>query len=390
MNNGSSPVARFPTDPGPGPQLGTRHVARNLDLTAKVYQQGLFPGVLQVARGGRLAAPLVVDLDPTTVCDLACPECISADVLHHGQISSDRIVELAGELARSGVRAVVLIGGGEPLLHRSIDRVTRVLHEAGIALGLVTNGTMIGHHLDALAERLDWVRVSVDAGTRETYDRFRPGRRRTGVFPLVVSNMRRYAERKRGRLGYSFLLMQRFAADGSVTDTNYHEVFEAGRLAKEIGCDYFELKAMLDDDHFTVNQRAEDVAAVQAQLARLRELEDDGFTLLFSSNWTAVEEGLDPVQPKEYTSCHVAELRTTITPSGVYVCPYHRGDDVGRIGDIATASFERMWAEADTAAVDPSRHCRFRCARHETNLAVADLATGPVPIELVTDYDPFL
>jgi MoaA/NifB/PqqE/SkfB family radical SAM enzyme len=360
-----------------------------LDLVGKLYQKSVHPDVLTVARGGRLRTPLVIDLDPTTLCDLACPECISSNVLHSGALGRDRIVEFAGELVDTQVRAVILIGGGEPLLHRSIGSVIDILHGAGIQIGLVSNGTQIGRYLDRLAEKLSWIRVSMDAGTQETYDKFRPSRRKTSVFPLIVENMRQLAARKRGRLGYSFLLMQRFAADGTLQDSNYHEVYEAGRLAKSIGCDYFEIKAMLDSHHFTVNQRNEDIALVERQLADLRLLEDDSFHLLSSSNWEAVRCGADPVQPKEYTTCGVAELRTTVTPNGVFICPYHRGNAKGRLGDIKDTPFDELWAKADTGVIDPSVDCRFHCARHPTNVAI-EAMPGNRTTETVEDFDFFI
>ncbi|WP_246561897.1 radical SAM protein [Streptomyces roseirectus] len=368
---------------------------RNLDLVGKLYQRSIHPSVRQVASGKRLSSPLVVDLDPTTVCDLACPECISSQVLHHGQIGQDRIVKLAHELAESDVRAVILIGGGEPLLHRAIGQIIEVLHEAGIKLGLVTNGTQINRHLDRLAECLSWVRVSIDAGSADTYQLFRPSRGKRSAFPQVIENMRQLAERKRGRLGYSFLLMQRFDDDGKVTESNYDEVYRAGVLAREIGCDYFEVKAMLDMDHYTVNQRAEDVEAVEDQIKRLRELESDTFHVLHSSNWQAVRRDTDPVQPKDYHHCSIAELRTTVTPTGVFVCPYHRGNPKGRIGDISQTGFAELWASADTSVIDPSQDCQFVCARHGSNLEIAHIGRRPAsegdgPDGLIDDFDPFI
>jgi MoaA/NifB/PqqE/SkfB family radical SAM enzyme len=374
----------------PAASIGTEHVALNLDLVGKLYQRSVYPQARKVALGSRLPSPLVVDLDPTTLCDLACPECISSNVLHNGQLSRDRIVTLAEELTRTNVRAVILIGGGEPLLHRCIGDVIRILHGAGIEIGLVTNGTLIGRHLEELSTMLSWVRVSIDAATLPTYEKFRPARGNRTVFPTIIDNMRALAAVKRGRLGYSFLLMQRFAADGSVTDSNYHEVLAAAKLAKDIGCDYFEIKAMLDEDHFTVNQRDSDVALVETQLAAVRELQDDSFHLLGSSNWEAVRREADPHQPKDYHTCGVAELRTTITPTGVFVCPYHRGHAKGRIGDISTTSFDELWAAADTSVIDPSTDCQFHCARHGTNLAIGAMAGERGPAAVVDDFDPFL
>jgi MoaA/NifB/PqqE/SkfB family radical SAM enzyme len=371
--------------------LGTEHVDRNLDLVGKLYQKSIYPDVFAVARGDRLATPLVIDLDPTTVCDLGCPECISSNVLHTGALSRDRIVRFAEELAATPVRAVILIGGGEPLLHRAIATVIDTLAGAGIRLGLVTNGTQIGRHLDQLASRLSWVRVSVDAATQQTYDRFRPSRSKTSAFPAVIDNMRRLAAGKQGRLGYSFLLMRR-ATNGSSVDTNYPEVFAAGQLAKSIGCDYFEIKAMLDEHHFTVNQQAADIALVEEQLDALRELEDETFRVLSSSNWEAVRRSLDPVQPKTYTSCHVAELRTTVTPNGVYICPYHRGNPKAKLGELGDAPFTQLWAGIDTRAINPSTDCAFHCARHPTNLAIEAMAEPAMQptVAGVDDFDPFI
>ncbi|MEV8504572.1 radical SAM protein [Actinoplanes sp. NPDC051475] len=368
--------------------IGTGHVDRNMDLVSKLYQRSLYPSVLEVARGNRLETPLVVDLDPTTVCDLACPECISGGLLNQGQIGKDRIVELAQELAASNVRAVVLIGGGEPLLHRSIGTVIDTLFGAGIHIGLTTNGTMIDRYLDQIAEKVAWTRVSMDAANEVTYPKFRPAKRGRRVFPSIIGNMRWLAARKRGRLGYSYLLMQRLAPDGSVLDTNYHEVLEAARLAKDIGCDYFEVKTLVDDDHYTLNQRAEDIAVVERQLEQVRALTDDGFHLLVSNTWDKVRAAVDSVEPKNYHTCPTTELRTTITTSGVYVCPYHRGNPAGRIGDISRSSLAEIWQKADTTIIDPARDCRFICSRHPTNLEIQRMRPDD-DVELLDDYDPF-
>ncbi|MDP3183696.1 MAG: hypothetical protein Q8M58_00320, partial [Anaerolineales bacterium] len=44
-----------------------------------------------VANGGNLRAPIVVDLDPTTFCNLACPECISSPVLATARFNKERL-----------------------------------------------------------------------------------------------------------------------------------------------------------------------------------------------------------------------------------------------------------------------------------------------------------
>ena len=65
-------------------------------------------------------------------------------------------------------------------------------------------------------------------------------------------------KKKQGILGYSFLI--RTKADGEIENpagsniglinhTNVYEIYDAAKLAKDIGCDYFELKPSYDDFH---------------------------------------------------------------------------------------------------------------------------------------------
>ncbi|WP_033340526.1 radical SAM protein [Catenuloplanes japonicus] len=342
-----------------------------LDLAGKLYQPGVYPAVARVASGKRSESPLVVDLDPTTFCDLACPECISGKLLNQGRFTPERLVALAGELVEMGVRAVILIGGGEPLAHRGTRRVVTVLGEAGIAIGVVTNGTMIDRNLDELAAHASWVRVSVDAATSETYRSVRPDRKGGSAFDRVIANMRAFARVRTGALGYSFLVVARRAADGTV-ESNHHEVFEAARLARDIGCDYFEVKALFDEGHHIIGLGDEMRDSVARQIEKAQSL----IEVVNSSTMDSVQRDDGPVQPKAYHRCGVTELRTLVTPSGVYVCPYHRGNPAARLGDAVTETLPEIWRRSDRGIVDPSRDCTFHCARHGSNLELHEIAAG--------------
>ncbi|QMU73235.1 radical SAM protein [Streptacidiphilus sp. P02-A3a] len=360
-----------------------------LDLVSKLYQRTIHDPIAEVGRGGTLDGPLVVDLDPTTFCDLACPECISGQLLNQGRFTKERLRELVGEFISVGVRAVVLIGGGEPLAHPGTRDVIRLLGEAGIAVGVVTNGTMLDRHAAELGSYAHWVRVSVDAATEQTYGRFRPDRKGRSVFNQVIENMRGHAAIKTGTLGYSFLLMVRDLPGGG-RESNHTEVLAAARLAKSIGCDYFELKTLFDEQHHIVGLSPEVLESVREQLAQARDLADDRFRIVCSSTFESVDQEVGPTQVKEYATCRTAELRTLVTPSGVYVCSYHRGADKARLGDAATEDFRKIWLDRPRSIIDPSRDCRFHCARHQTNLEVVHIGRRPEPPNLVDDYDLFL
>lgn len=363
--------------------------ADRLDLVSKLYQPSLRPKVLDVAGGLRSSSPIVVDLDPTTFCDLACPECISGKLLNKSRFTPERLKSLADELVSLAVQAVILIGGGEPLAHRGTREVLRVLGESGIAVGVVTNGTLINQNLTELARYASWVRVSVDAGTRHTYGIFRPDRKGMSVFERVIGNMRLLAEAKQGTLGFSFLVMTREEKDGRSV-SNHQEVLQAAELANDIGCDYFEVKAMFDEEHHIVGVPDEMLASIEAQLRQASRLQSDTFQIVNSSTLRSLRAQEGPIQPKGYDHCRIAELRTLVTPSGVYICPYHRGDQKARIGDAVTDSMIEIWRRSDRRVIDPRVDCQFHCARHDSNVELEKIGDGQGRPLLDHDYDLFI
>ena len=92
-------------------------------LTKKLYQDFVIDKLRESDWESGSSGPLVIELDPTAVCDLACPGCISEDLVSVGNsFSNDRLMEIGQEFIDCGVKAVILIGGGEPLAHPKTDR----------------------------------------------------------------------------------------------------------------------------------------------------------------------------------------------------------------------------------------------------------------------------
>lgn len=365
-----------------------------MNLVNKLHQKTVIEKLKQVDWSFGTKSPYVVELDPTTACDLACPGCISGDLLnqkdsYNNRFSNDRLVGISDELIQSGVKAVILIGGGEPLSHPKVGEIIENFGTNDVQVGITTNGTFIKKHLDVIAKYSSWTRVSVDAGTDETFKYLRPTISGRSKFKQIISNMEELAKVKVGLLGYSFLI--RTAADGTtdsaagllkygkILKSNVNEIYKAARLAKEIGCDYFEPKPSYDDDHNLVTHSKDDMNVAAEMVSKIKELEDDNFKILESVNLQAAlnrEQMGD--QPKEYTSCPAADLRTLVTPSGVYVCPYFRGDTRFKVGDIREQSLKEIWTSKKRKEVmnnlNPSSQCaKLHCIRHDTNLEVFNI-----------------
>lgn len=342
--------------------------------------------------------PLVVELDTTEVCNFACPGCISEDLISNKtSFSRERLMNLAQELYDFGVKAVILIGGGEPLAHPAVGELIKFFGTHDISIGITTNGYFIPKYFDEIAEYAAWTRVSLDAATSETFGKLRPTKDGRSTFNEVVSGMRCLAKAKRGRLGFSFLI--RTEADGFGITSNIAEIYDAAVLARDIGCDYFEVKPSYSYSggviHALVRHPAERMREAKIEIARLSELETDNFKIITAINLGDSLDGVQSAQEKDYHFCPAAYLRTLICPSGVYVCPYWRGKKNFCIGDAKKDSIQEIWQSERRKSImeqlDPIKKCALHCLRNETNKKVIDLMrTEPDKVDIIDEFDRFI
>lgn len=383
-----------------------KHLEKTLDLRSKLEQHSVVRFLKSVDWTTSSRSPFVVELDPTSMCNLACPDCISGSLLNKDEIPAERLLNLTNEMIDAGVKAVILIGGGEPMMHPAIGEVIRRLGEADIRIGITTNGLHLKKYLDVTAEYSSWVRVSMDAGTDATFNRIRPSRTGKSLFSSAIKNMEAFARVKRGKLGYSFMIFNEgeFGFKGIPIKsnalnelrhikTNVHEIYTAAKLARDIGCDYFEIKPMYDVNHYAIIQPSALTRIVDEQVVMAKELETSDFKVLEATKLWAALHGESNLEPKAYQRCAVAQARTLITPSGVYVCPYFRGAEHKKIGDIQTQSFSGMWHGAQRKSVidklNPSKDCSMHCIRHESNQTIERWITGGFPLPS-KDFDLFI
>src|ERR1017187_2927914 len=126
-------------------------------------------------------APFCVQVQVSDVCSTHCKMCEqyieqlarakarpSGGGTDYGHgLSREQWKEVFSQLGRFGVRATVF-SGGEPLMRMNIHKLARDAKEAGLSVGLLTNGSMDWDApvrelvLPELAERISWASVSVD------------------------------------------------------------------------------------------------------------------------------------------------------------------------------------------------------------------------------------
>lgn len=160
-------------------------------------------------------------------CNLTCKHCysISADKNFPGELSTAEIYSVMDDLRAFRV-PVLILSGGEPLLHPDIYDIASRAKRLGFYVALSTNGTLIDRDnidlIDAIA--FDYVGISLD-GIAATHDRFR---RQAGAFDASLAALRLCRDR-RIKVGVRY----------TMTEDNAHDLPALLQLVADEGIDKF-------------------------------------------------------------------------------------------------------------------------------------------------------
>lgn len=203
-----------------------------------------------IRRGSKIPPPILVTIDPSNICNLKCEWCNSSYLMskQKNMLTEKNIREIADFLSnwQDGdyrVNAVCIAGGGEPLTNKNTSLLIDLLVDRGISVGVVTNGYYIDKFLDSLS-KCTWVGVSIDAGKSKTFNKLKGLPEDDDKFYKILDNIKLlvdYSEKNKRLLSkkhpaygvtYKYLLCRE----------NVNEVYDAVKIAKEIGCKNFHLR----------------------------------------------------------------------------------------------------------------------------------------------------
>ena len=99
---------------------------------------------------------------------------------------------LCEDFVSMGVRAINWTGGGEPTLNKHLKEAIEYCGKHGIKMGMFTNGTLFDKWdmFETLVEYMTWVRISIDSGTKASYNNIRRARGNQD-WDKMVSNLSR-------------------------------------------------------------------------------------------------------------------------------------------------------------------------------------------------------
>jgi GTP 3',8-cyclase len=300
--------------------------------------------------------PIYVEVSPVGACNHRCTFC-AVDYIGYQARSLDGALlrERLAEMAALGVKSIMFAGEGEPLLHKEINTTVIAARAAGLDVAFTTNGVLLDR-LEALDD-CTWVKVSVNAGTPDTYARVHRAPARD--WDRVWKNLAAAAKRKGPcTLGVQMVLLPE----------NQHEIEALEHKAAEAGIDYVVVKPYS-----------------QHKLSLTREYERFRPAQAVSGARVIVREESFKTQEIPYEKCHATPyFWAYIMASGdVYSCSAYLLDPRFRLGNISRNSFREIW-EGDERKANwdlvrnhlDIRECRLNCRMDKANRYLNELATG--------------
>ncbi|MCP4368511.1 MAG: radical SAM protein [Deltaproteobacteria bacterium] len=291
--------------------------------------------------------PLSINLDLTTACNFSCPHCVDSKIINAGKIlNTDDVKQTIDTLKSHGLRSVILIGGGEPTLHRDFEKIVRHLKNRKMQVGIVTNGSRL--HLikntAKILEKNDWLRISIDAATEKIFARSH-NPKNSITLKTILSNAREFKKlNARVSMGYSFVIVwEGIYINGRELCPNIDEIPEAVRLAKEHDFDYISFKPCLLKLDFSQKESLFDppdkkrekkvIEKIKINLQKAKKTANKKIKILESINLSELISGKVHEMKKQPKICHAQFFRTVVTPSGIFHCPAFRGADKAKIAE---------------------------------------------------------
>lgn len=264
--------------------------------------------------------PVSISFEPTTSCNLRCPECPSGLRQFSrptGMLQNDFFTRTIDEIHKE-LLYLIFYFQGEPYLNPDFLKMVKYASDKKIYTATSTNA----HYLNDEAARktvesgLDRLIISIDGTTQDVYQQYRVG----GHLDKVLEGAKNIVKWKRELKSKTPFVFFQFL----VVKPNEHQIEDIKRLAKEVGVD-----------------------EVRFKTAQVYEYETDPNNLIPTidkySRYKKNADGSYSAKNKLANRCWKLQHANVITWDGLVVPCCFDKDAVHQLGNLKTQSFKEIW-----------------------------------------------
>lgn len=270
-------------------------------------------------RNAHAGLPLSLNFEPTTSCNLRCPECPSglrSFTRPTGMLEKKFFQRTIDEVSGSLIYLTFYFQG-EPYLNPEFLPMVKYASEKNIYTFTSTNA----HYLDdnnakkTIESGLDKLIISIDGTTQEVYQQYRVG----GKLDKVLEGAKNIIKWKRELKSKTPYVVFQFL----VVKPNEHQLEEAKRLTKELGADEIKFKTAQINDFEQGSKLIPDAIEY--------------------SRYKKNADGTYSIKNKLLNHCWRMWSGCVITWDGKVVPCCFDKDAQHRLGDVNQSSFKGIW-----------------------------------------------
>lgn len=215
--------------------------------------------------------PFSLSIEPTTACNLGCPECPSGLKQFSrptGRLKSDVHENMLKQLSKD-VFYINYYFQGEPFLHPQFLELIKAAKKHRIYTATSTNAHFItpSKAEEIVKSGLDRLIISIDGMTQETYENYRIH----GKLEKVIEGTKQLVAAKQQLKSSTPHLIIQFLA----VKPNEHEIQEIGELGKKLGVDEVRIKTAQLYDY----KHGNPLMPENEKYARYKQLSDGTYAL---------------------------------------------------------------------------------------------------------------
>lgn len=284
----------------------------------KVYSSYFI--TLVIKRPVQWGLPVSISFEPTTSCNLKCPECPSGlrqFTRPRGMLKKDFFTKTIDEISKD-ILYLIFYFQGEPYLNKNFLEMVSYASSKGLYTATSTNGHFLSEEMarKTVESGLDRLIISLDGTTQEVYEQYR----REGNIEKVIQGARNIVKWKKELKSKTPFVFFQFL----VVRPNEHQIEDVKKLAKEVGVD-----------------------EVRFKTAQVYDYENDPNHLIPEnekfSRYKKDKKGKHITKNKLQNHCSKLWEANVITWDGKVVPCCFDKDAKHQLGDLKNQSFKEIW-----------------------------------------------
>lgn len=270
--------------------------------------------------------PISLTIEPTTSCNLRCPECPSGlrsftrptgmlDLTFYNKIIDEQSKNLS---------YLLLYFQGEPFLHQNFVQMVKYAANKGLYTATSTNAHYFTDDVarETIQSGLDRLIISIDGTTQDVYEQYRVG----GSLDKVIAGTKKLVYWKKKLKSTTPHLIFQFL----VVKPNEHQIVDVEKMAKEVGVDEVKLKTAQLYNYENGNE----LMPTNEQYSRYKQ---DG-------------RGTYSLKHKLYNHCWKMWHSSVVTWDGTVVPCCFDKDAAHALGTLKENTFRSIWQSSQYAA----------------------------------------